>query len=191
MRAPEWVISFVLRRRTFLFKSFDIPHGTNKTFDAFKAVPTDAKGLATPGVSTALDPRVANEFAERAARDSARTSPQVYPLFHRADNPAPFDLTGNETRHQVVETLRDAFDRGHDAVMLRNYTSPGGLTGQKIIIVRDANQLRSPNAAFDPAKRNSANQLASLLGASALAPIASAPSDSNFLSIPAPKPPVF
>lgn len=86
-----------------------------------------------------------------------------------ADNPAVLDLTGDESHSAVVATLRDAFDRGHDAVMLRNSNTFGGLKGQKIIVVRDANQLRSPYA-IDPAKRDSANLLAALAGLSA-API--------------------
>lgn len=144
-------------------RNMDLYHGTGETFSELKAVPTNADGLVTPGVSTALDPRVANEFAVLGR--NAQASPQVHRLWHRAERPAAIDLTGHESHAQVVETLRDAFDRGHDAVMLRNYTTPGGLTQQKIIIVRDANQLRSPNAAFDPEKRGSADLLASIAGA--------------------------
>jgi hypothetical protein len=51
--------------------------------------------------------------------------------------------------------------------MLRNYTSPEGKTGD-IIIVRDANQLRSVNAAFDPRKRNSSKLLYGIGGAAGL-----------------------
>lgn len=143
-------------------------HGSDVTFDAFRSVPTSADGWVSPGVSTALDPEIANEFAA-ARRDNAQASPQVHKLFHRTDNPALLTLSGDETHPQVVATLRDAFDRGHDAVMLRNYTSPGGKTGD-IIIVKDANQLRSPQAAFDPLRRESAHLLAGLGGIGLLAP---------------------
>jgi hypothetical protein len=94
---------------------------------------------------------MANEDA--AARGSGQNNPQVYPLFHRAERPTSLTLDGSETHGEVVATLRDAFDAGHDAVMIRNYSTPGGLTGQNIIIVRDANQHRSPNAVFDPARK--------------------------------------
>jgi hypothetical protein len=138
-------------------------HGSGESFSAFRAVPTTAKGMEAPGVSTALDPEVANEFA---LRGSAKASPQVYPLLHRADNPAVMSLDGSETHGQVVATLRDAFDAGHDAVMLKNYTTPGGLKGKKVIIVRDAHQLRSPNAMFDPGKKLSPELLAGVAGVS-------------------------
>ncbi len=120
----------------------------------------------SPGVSLALNPEVANEFA--AARGSATINPQVYPLFHRAERPAALTLDGTEAHGRVVETLRSAFDAGHDAVMLRNYSTTGGIEGQNIIVVRDANQLRSPNAAFDPAKKFDSNLLAGIAGLSVL-----------------------
>jgi hypothetical protein len=162
--------------------SMPLYHGTNAEFSAFRAAPTIAEELAAPGVSTALDPAVASEFAaSRAATRGGQA--QVLPLYHRADNPVRLDLSGRESHAQVVETLRDAFERGHDSVMITNYTTPGGLTGQKIIIVRDPEQLRSVNAAFDPAKRNSANLLAGLAGAAAI-PLSS-------LAIPPQQPPKF
>jgi hypothetical protein len=139
-------------------RSMPLYHGSAEEFSSFRTVPTTAPGMATPGVSTALNPEVANEFA--AARGSEKTNPQVYQLLHRADRPAVLTLDGSESHGEVVSSLRDAFERGHDAVMIKNYTTPGGLGGQNIVIVRDANQLRSPNAAFDPAKRDSSFLLA-------------------------------
>ena len=135
-------------------------HGSGEDFSSFQAVPTSQKGLQSPGVSVALDPEVANEFA--LSRGNEKASPQVYPLVHRADRPTSLTLDGTESHAEVVGALRDAFESGHDALMLRNYTTPGGKTGKNIIIVRDANRLRSPNAKFDPAKRNSADLLASV-----------------------------
>ena len=137
----------------------DMPlyHGTGETFNEFKGSPTQR--FQTPGVSLARDPEIANEYAA-ASLDNAKTSqsgaaaPQVHQLVHRADRPVALTLTGNEAHHEVVSTLHNAFDQGYDSVMLRNYTSPGGKTGD-IIIVKNANQLRSPNAVFDPAKKNS------------------------------------
>lgn len=139
-------------------------HGSGESFSAFRAVPTTAEDMTTPGVSVALDPDVANEFAQ----GNAQANPQIYPLLHRADNPAVLNLTGDETHGEVVGTLRDAFDSGHDAVMLKNYTTPGGKTGKNIIIVRDANQLRSPHAAFDKAKKFSPELLAGIGGMMAI-----------------------
>jgi len=118
-----------------------------------------------PGVSTARDPRLANSFAELRVKQRGG-EPQVYPLVHRADNPARITLKGDEDRHNVITTVKEAFDSGHDAVTSRNFETPWG--PQDIVIVRDANQLRVPWANFDPAKKDSANLLASgagLLGA--------------------------
>lgn len=70
-------------------------------------------------------------------------------------------LDGTESNHEVAATLDYLFrELGHDAAMLKNYTSPGGMTGQNILVVRDPNQLRSPWAAFDPTKIDSADLLA-------------------------------
>ena len=60
----------------------------------------------------------------------------------------------------MVETLRHAFDNGYDAVMLRKYRNPATGTKGDIIIVKDGSQLRSPNAVFDPVRRNSSDLLA-------------------------------
>jgi hypothetical protein len=141
-------------------------HGSGSEFSAAQAIPTTAAGMETPGVSLAFDPQVANEFA--TARGSEKTNPQVYPLLHRAERPTSLTLDGSETHGQVVATLRDAFDAGYDAVMVRNYTSPGGIGGQNIVIVRDANQLRSPNAVFDPARKFDPHLLAGISGLSVL-----------------------
>jgi hypothetical protein len=148
-------------------RSMPLYHGSNTEFTGFRSVPTTQAEQAAPGVSTALNPAVAQEFAESRTTTHGG-QPKVYPLLHRAERPAVLDLTGQESHHEVVATLRDAFDRGHDAVMLRNYTTPGGIPNQKIVIVRDANQLRSPDAAFDPARRGNSNLLAGIAGASAV-----------------------
>lgn len=134
-------------------------HGTGETFNEFTAIPSQGAGFQTPGVSLARDPAIANEYA-MSSLDNARTNPQgvaapqVHQLYHRADRPVALTLTGDEAHHEVVSTLQNAFDQGYDSVMLRNYTSPGGQKGD-VIIVKDSNQLRSPNAAFDPAEKNS------------------------------------
>lgn len=106
---------------------------------------------------------MAEEFANQAA--GSGNGQNILPLFHRAERPARIDLTGTETNHQIAATLDEAWKSGYDAVLLTNYTSPGGLTGQQIIIVKDPAQLRSPFAAFDPAKRSSADLLAGAGGA--------------------------
>lgn len=145
------------------YRNIDLYHGSARDFNAFKSVPTSADGMVTPGISLALNPKIADEFSTLGGK----ANPQVYKVWHRAKSPAVLNLEGSESHGQVVATLRDAFDGGHDAVMLKNYISPGGTKGD-IIIVRDANQLRSPSAMFDPSNINSSNLLASLAGAAAV-----------------------
>ena len=141
----------------------DLPlyHGTNKTFSSFE------KGAAKPGaepgqqgVWTALDPKAADEFAQVAAGRSQGNA-QIYPLRHRAKKSGVIQLSGDEQNHEIAATLAQAWDDGFDAVMLRNYTTPAGKMDKNILVVRDPAQLRSPYAAFDPAKSLSADILAS------------------------------
>jgi hypothetical protein len=157
------------RARQMGFRT-DIPlyYGSGEEFSSLKAVPTTAAGMELPGVPLAIDPALAGRYAENSPARGAGLDarPQVYPLFHRAERPTSSTLDGSETLGEVVATLRDAFDAWHDAVMIRNYPTPGGLTGQNIIIVRDANQLRSPNAVFDPARKFDPHLLAGLGGIS-------------------------
>jgi hypothetical protein len=76
-------------------------------------------------------------------------------------------LQGGEKNHEIAATLAQAWDDGYTSVLLKNYTSPGGKKGD-ILVVRDPNQLRSPYAAFDPARRDSADLLASFGGGGVL-----------------------
>jgi hypothetical protein len=70
--------------------------------------------------------------------------------------------------------LADAWDQGYDAVLLTNYPSPGGKTGQQILVVKDPAQLRSRWAACDPRAITSADLLAGL-GAAAVGAHAAIP----------------
>ena len=146
----------------------DMPvyHGSPGEFNAFQAQPTSGVGMTTPGVSVALDPSVANEYA-MAKQGSGPANPQVYPLLHRASNPAVLTLDGSEKQGEIASTLANAFDSGHDAVMLRNYSTPGGQVGKNIIIVKDPSQLRSAFANFDPSKIASPDLLAGIGSAAA------------------------
>jgi len=145
LKLPMDTASRMARATQMGFRT-DMPlyHGSGTEFSSPRAVSTNAAGMESPGVSLALDPEVANEFA--AARGSEQTNPQVYKLLHRAERPTSLTLDGSETHGQVVDALRSAFDAGHDAVMIKNYTSPGGIRKQNIIIVRDANSLRLASA---------------------------------------------
>mgnify|MGYP000930298379 CR=1 FL=1 len=149
-----------------------LAHGTSSTFDAFDLT----KGGSTIGTEPARmgvwsevrrgESQIADEFAEMSARNTGG-NPQVMPLLHRADKPAALTLSGSETNEEIAATLAHAWENGYDAVMMRNYTSPGGKRGD-ILVVKDPSQLRSVFAQFDPAKRDSANLLAGMASAVAL-----------------------
>ena len=141
-------------------------HGTAQEISAFdlaRGGRTTGSPVGSLGVSTARSPDVAEEFADMAAHRWAGGSGQnILPLFHRAQRPARIDLTGHETNQQIAATLQDAWDKEYDAVLFTNYTTPSGVTGQQIVVVKNPAQLRSPQAAFDPRKRNSSDLLAGL-----------------------------
>jgi hypothetical protein len=141
-------------------------HGTAPTkefnsFDRARSGDTTSAAPARLGVFASLQPDVAEDFAHLAASKEGAGYPVLYPLLHRSDRPAALTLSGNETNHEVAATLAQAWDDGYTSVLFRNYTSPGGKTPRDIVVVKDPNQLRSPFAKFDPAKRDSSFLLGS------------------------------
>ena len=69
------------------------------------------------------------------------------------------------TTPEFHSTLQEAWDLGHDAVMLKNYIRPGGKQPENVVVARDLAQFRDPEkAAFDPSQRLSANLIAGLSG---------------------------
>ena len=168
LKLPVDTASRMARAREMGFRT-DMPlyHGSGTEFSSFRASPTNAAGMEPPGVSLALDPDLAGQFSENSlAKGAGQRNPQIYPLLHRAERPTSLTLDGSETHGEVVGALRDAFEAGHDAVMINNYTAEGQVKPQSIIIVRDANQLRSPNATFDPARKFASHLLAGISGMS-------------------------
>jgi hypothetical protein len=102
------------------------------------------------------------------AQVEAGASAQTSPLWHRTQQPVRMDARG-AADHEIRASLREAWEQGYDAVLLKNYTSPSGKSGD-VLVVRDPVQLRDPKARFNPAKRNSANLLASGAGAAMVGP---------------------
>jgi hypothetical protein len=132
-------------------------------------------GWVLPGEAASIPP---SPLRPRTQRRTAMANPEIQategaaippaPIWHRAERLFPLDARGLKDA-EIQASLKEAWDQGHDAVMLRNYTSPGGRSGD-ILVVKDPAQLRSPNAKFDPAKRNSNDlsaSIAALLGSGA------------------------
>lgn len=125
------------------FPSFDMSHAGDVTRNQ----------AAKQAVWLADDPAVANEFAQLAgnARKYAdNSSPQVLPVFHKADRPASGRLPMGATNDSVAITIDDAFSGGMDAVRLQDYTTPSGEVGKNIFAIKSPDQIRSRFARFDP-----------------------------------------
>lgn len=137
-------------------------HGTIGAFPEFDLtrggqVSSSRAGLQ--GVSVTPSPSVANEFAHIAS-DKSGGGASVMPLRARLGKTAQIELDGTEKNLEVAASLSNAFQSGYDTVALRNYTTPGGSSANTVLVVKDPAQLRSVNAAFDPALKDSRNLLA-------------------------------
>jgi hypothetical protein len=86
----------------------------------------------------------------------------------RTERPKEIDAHGR-LQGEVYDELKRAWEQGHDAVWLANYTAPSGRTGD-VLVVRDLAQLRDPKAKFDPRKSNSPNVMAGFAGAGLFGP---------------------
>ncbi len=157
------------------FTDMPLYHGTNKDFEKFNLFegedPTRSVSrspVGNLGVSLATDPKLANEFASRAGGEGMN----VIPVLHRAKNPISIDLDGSESNEEIFATVSDAWKRGFDSIKFNNYTTKQGGSGQSFVLVKDPNQVRSVNAAFDPKKKMSPNLLAGATGATILADVA-------------------
>jgi hypothetical protein len=126
------------------------------------SAPTAPSWHRTPRPPASEIPNFGMQATEGAAIPLARA-------WHRSELPLSMDVRG-AADHEIAALLKGAWDRGHDAVTLRNYTSPGGRSGD-VLVVKDPAQLRDPNARFNPAKRNRRDLLAGGAGAAILAPL--------------------
>ena len=160
-------LSRMARAKDMGFRDDVVYHGTaNPDFDAFDlgfGGSRTGSRAGQQGISVAPSAAVANEFAGDAFGGVVDGS-RVLPLRYRSSRQGRLRLDGTEKNNEVAATLLDAWDQGFDSVRLSNYTTPGGKTGQEVIVVRNPNQLRSVNAAFDPHKRNESGLLLSDVG---------------------------
>ena len=144
-------------------------HGTDTSFSGFDPSRSgEATGAATArmGVWSAFDPKIADLYADTMAHRRGGNA-QIYPLRFRSRKQGRVHLQGDELESEIAATIAQAWDDGFDSVVFENFTSPEG-TKHAILIVKDAAQLRSPWAKFDPKKRASADLLAGLAGGGAV-----------------------
>lgn len=142
-------------------------HGTNKEIrPGFRLDPperTTNAASAEAGIWASESPAVAHEYAAHAAQAGAPTGglgPSVLPLRARAEKAGVLRLQPGMKEREILGALRDAWDAGYDAIRVTNYTMPGSLPAPDNWVFKNPNQLRSPFAAFDPAKRDSSDLLA-------------------------------
>jgi len=81
----------------------------------------------------------------------------------RAENPLVTDWKTVSkgtmyNKDKMSKVIKDAWNKGHDALLLKNIHDLGGNHDQ--LIVRHPSQLRHPHAAFDPKYKDTANLLA-------------------------------
>jgi hypothetical protein len=171
--------SRMARAKEMWFRDMKLYHGTNADiteFDPSLGGRTSRSQAGSQGVWSSLSPDVAEDFANQAAmaQNTAQMSlpgsveasgQNIIPLLHRAEKPGVIHLSGDEMNHEIAATLADSWEKGYDAIMLKNYRG-----GKSIVVVKDPSQLRSPHARFDPEKKNSANLLAGITGAAVTAP---------------------
>lgn len=149
------------------FTDMPLYHGTAKDIKKFrKDVGGSVSGspVGSLGISLATDPDTANEFAQMAAKKNpdGKSGGNVIQAFHRAEKPGVIELDGTETNQEVYLAVSEAWDAGYDAIMFKNYTTPGGDSGKSFILVKDPEQIRSVNAKFDPKKRDSDSLIAGI-----------------------------
>lgn len=141
-------------------------HGTAGAFTEFdlaRGGRVSGSRAGGQGVSITPTAAVAEEFATAAARKSSQP-PNVMELRARLGKVGGVMLTGAEKNLEVAATLAESFRGGYDTVVLKNYTTPEGKTGNTVLVVKDPAQLRSAKAAFDPAKVGSRNLMAGFAG---------------------------
>jgi hypothetical protein len=140
------------------------------------------------------NPKVASEYSgDRFAYDGA----SVMPAFVRPGNEAVVDAAGGpfhripglerlgmsaEPYHTTDELVQAARSAGHDSVLIRNVDDSGvpfrnGPSNVRVVF--DPRNIRSPQAAFDPAKRDSTDLLAASPHASAPGLAANATQDDS------------
>jgi predicted GNAT family N-acyltransferase len=111
------------------------------------------------GISLGEQPKVAEDFAYQASPADGEGAAML-PVMFRHNKIASINLDGKENNDEVYGAVIDAWKQGFDAIQFKNYTTPAGTKGS-FVLVKEPNQIRSVNAAFDPKNKDSANLLAS------------------------------
>lgn len=147
----------------------DAYHGTaGEDFSAFRnqagkpSLPVDGATWFSKQPSPAS--YIAQSRMESAGQDAGR----IIPARLRMDNPLIVDAQG---KHAVdVKGIKDAASRGYDGVILNNVREFGSDELTTSYGIFDPKNIRSRFAAFDPARKESANILAGIAGGAVVTP---------------------
>jgi hypothetical protein len=146
-------------------------HGTSgdiREFDLSRGGQASGSQAASLGVSVADEsPELAAEFANLAASKHVQegSGANVLPLRFRWNRAASMNLPENIKNIEMAATIQDAQEAGYDLLKMNNYTTPSGRK-EGFVFLKNPNQIRSLFAAFDPARINSKDLLATAAGAS-------------------------
>jgi hypothetical protein len=135
----------------------DVYHGTTKSFDAFDMSKLGSSGSdALEGVFTVTNPKVANEFIWAKGSNEGGN---VMPLRLRTSDPVKSStVLDGTTGSAAAKILKQAKRAGYDRVDFpTNMLGSQGTTQ----VVFDPSRIRSRFAAFDPARVNETDLLAS------------------------------
>ena len=130
-------------------------HGASDDISGFRETKMGKAGEG--GVYFTNDPERASKYASMSAKFGSRSgrgdAPNVTPSRLRMKNPYI-----SEAGMPYNEDIKSLANAGYDGIILKG-EMPGG--GDEVIAF-SPDQIRSVNAAFDPAKKDSSNLLASL-----------------------------
>jgi hypothetical protein len=132
-----------LARADEMYRPEIVYHGTNApddfaSFDLSRGGDRTSSRAAQEGVSVAPSASVADEFSGGAFGGFGDGS-RILPLRYRSSRQARLTLDGTEKNNEVAATLSGAWDKGFDSVRLLNYSTPGGKTGEQVVVVRNPN----------------------------------------------------
>lgn len=135
-------------------------HGTDRPFTSFNSSFNENYPFAA---FFADSPRSASEYAMSKAQ-FGNGAPSVMPVYVRPGRQKVHDAKGARFDEIDIDELAvRAAKAGHDSLYVRNVIDPGGemeRLGGTMVVFNPKN-IRSTNAAFDPAQSNSSNIMAS------------------------------
>jgi hypothetical protein len=158
----------------------DLPGAPGGAYEQMVSNQADLAKLADNPRINAL-PESIRETARRAMADTLKKNiagtseryqkalegaPQVIPSKLRFDNPYIVDADGGQHWNFTPQAIKAAQEGGHDGAIIRNVRDQPHIgkdvtVPSTVYVPFNPNQIRSRNAAFDPAKANSPDLLAS------------------------------